>query len=114
MADKKIWVRSPNGEYALLSGPEERDRFVPLGWAETTEEPGPDAWVWMRFDGVEKPAKFPIGSVPHWTLVGWYPGAPPEHVDPTQEPEPTGPLSLAALSAVTPAKPAAAAKNPKE
>ena len=113
MTDKKIWVRNAAGDYALLDGASERDRFSAFGWAETTEEPGPDAWVWMRFDGVENPARFPIGSVSHWTAVGWFPAAPPEHVDPTQEPDP-GPLSLAALTAAAPAKPAAVGKTVKE
>lgn len=116
MSDKQIWVRRSVGdrnEYALLASAEERDRFGPFGWVETTDEPAPDAWVWMRHDGIDGAQAFPIASVPNWAAKEWYPAAPPEHVDITKDPEP--PLSLAALSATSaPAKPAAAGKNPKE
>lgn len=117
MTDKKIWVSRPGNErteFALLSGAAERDQLVPFGWAEPSAEPGPDAWVWMRYEGIDGAQVFPIESVPHWTAKGWFPAAPPEHVDPTKEPK-SGPMSLAALSsAAEPVKPAAVGKSSKE
>ncbi len=110
MTEKKTyWVRNASGEYALLDGAAERDRLSAFGWNETDEPPADDAFVWMRHEGIEQPAKFPAKSVANWMANGWVPGAPPEHVDVTQEPSVAQVLGFPASAADSPA-PAPAAK----
>jgi hypothetical protein len=116
VTDRKIWVSRPlseGAEYALLDSPDDRDRLSLAGWAETAAEPRQDAWVWMRYPGVDGAQRFPVAAVPNWIAMGWAPGAPTEQADPTKDPEP--PQSLAALSAAAePVKPAPVGKTPKE
>lgn len=110
---KKVWVRNPASEYALVESGDEQDRLSLHGWTATTVEPGPGAWVWLRRPDVEGAGRVPVASVPHWINMGWAPGAPEDRVDVTKDPEPE--LSLAEMSAAAePAKPAPVGKPPKE
>ncbi len=113
MTEKKTyWVRNEAGEYALLDGAAERDRLSAFGWKDADEPPAEDTFVWMSHEGVDNPAKFPAGSVPHWLENGWTPTAPPEHVDPTKQPQPDArPAWAAALGFGAPAEPAATTKS---
>jgi hypothetical protein len=38
-------------------------------------------FVWMRRDGIEKPARIPVSAVPHWEGRGW------ERTEPPARPE---------------------------
>ncbi|WP_329013233.1 hypothetical protein OG271_04030 [Micromonospora rifamycinica] len=80
MARTDYWLTDGYGNKALVVGAEERDRWVPLGWAETTEPAGDDM-VWMRHAGHGGHAQFAAGVVETWQSLGWEPSAPPEPVD---------------------------------
>jgi hypothetical protein len=113
----KYWLTTADGAYAQVEGVEERDRLTPLGWTVVDEPTDPAAFVWMCHDGIENPAKFPVGSVPNWEAQGWKLCGPPKHVDPTKDPaavDQPGPAVLpASAPKSTPASPAAE-KNTKE
>ena len=74
---KTYWLVDRTGNKALVEGAAERDRWVPLGWAEA-EEPTGDELVWASFDGVEQPAQFPHDIFREvWEPKGWTAAAPP-------------------------------------
>lgn len=81
MTEKQTyWLVNAEGNKALASGAAERDRLVPLGWAET-EEPTGDEFVWARHEGIADPARFPAASFAEvWQPRGWEPSTPPEPV----------------------------------
>ena len=81
MAEKKTyWLTDGYGNKALVTGAEERDRWVPLGWSETTE-PVDAEMVWMHNATTDGRAQFAAGVVETWRALGWEPSAPPEPVD---------------------------------
>lgn len=79
---QKYWLANADGDKALVEGREQRDRFVPLGWSETTEPAG-DEWVIARMDGIENPARFPAAAFRLvWEPRGWVAAPPAEPVSP--------------------------------
>lgn len=81
MAEKKTyWLTDGYGNKAQVAGAEERDRWVPRGWSETTEPAGEER-VWMRHTVHQGHAQFAAGVVETWRALGWEPSAPPEPVD---------------------------------
>ncbi|HEY9414673.1 MAG TPA: hypothetical protein VIQ30_07945 [Pseudonocardia sp.] len=81
MAEKKTyWLTDGYGNSAQVVGAEERDRWVPRGWSETTEPTG-DERVWMHNATTDGRAQFAAGVVETWRALGWEPSAPPEPVD---------------------------------
>lgn len=91
---QKYWLVDETGAKALVEGATERDRLVPLGWAETSEPTGSE-FVWARCPGVADPARFPAETLLAWATKGWEPGAPPspfdvlaDDVSPAVEPQP--------------------------
>lgn len=80
MPKTKYWLSDGLGGKALVEGAEERDRWVPLGWAQA-DEPAESDKVWMRHEGIEQPAQFNASVVETWKALGWEPSPPPEPVD---------------------------------
>jgi hypothetical protein len=74
------WLVDETGTKALVEGAAERDRFLPLGWAETAEPTGSE-FVWARHEGVADPARFPAETLEAWAVKGWLPGPPPAPFD---------------------------------
>ncbi len=111
MTDKqKYWLTTPDGAFACVEGKAERDRLVPLGWVDADEPTEPHAFLWMSHDGIEQPAKFPVGSRANWEGMGWTPSGPNPPADPTRDPVPAE-----ASAAPEKTKPAAGAdKTSKE
>lgn len=106
MAEKKTyWLADGYGAKALITGADERDRWVPLGWAET-DEPVPGDMVWMRHVDHGGPARFPAEVVELWKAKGWEPAHPPEPTNPFNIPEP------ADTAATTTAAPGAFTSSP--
>lgn len=83
MTDKQTyWLADQTGKKALVTGAAERDRWVPLGWAEADEPTGTE-FVYARMEGVEQPAEFPASAFKEiWEPRGWVAGPPPEPVSP--------------------------------
>lgn len=76
------WLRNATGDRAFVEGKEERDRWVPLGWADSTEPAeGEQVQVWLQHAEHGGRAKFPLAVVPTWQALGWNPSPPPEPVD---------------------------------
>jgi hypothetical protein len=103
MTDKTYWLVDATGRKALVAGAAERDRWLPLGWADTTEPAG-DELVFARAPGVEQPGVFPASALATvWAPKGWAPGAPPAPASPssgpTPEPEPPAPTAKPATPA---------------
>ncbi|WP_422744355.1 hypothetical protein ACN27B_08725 [Micromonospora sp. WMMD754] len=80
MAKTNYWLTDGYGAKALATGAEERDRWVPRGWSESTEPAGSDQ-VWMRHTDHGGHAQFAADVVETWRALGWEPSAPPEPVD---------------------------------
>lgn len=109
----RYWLVNAEGENALVEGAAERDRFLPLGWTETTE-PVADEWVMARMDGIEQPARFPATAFREvWEPRGWKPAPPAEPVSPFNGDQPAAQTQAPAvppLSAPSPTpKPTTAA-----
>lgn len=110
MTDKQTyWLVDETGKKALVEGAVERDRFKPLGWADTTEPAG-DEFVYHWLDGVTVPALFPAGSLEVWQAKGWKPGPPPEPVSPFNGDQA---VAVAPQSAPSPAEQAEAPSKSK-
>ena len=80
MAKNTYWLADGYGSKALVEGADERDRWVPRGWAEADEPAGEDR-VWMQHGEHKGRAQFPAAVVETWQALGWKPAAPPEPVD---------------------------------
>jgi hypothetical protein len=76
----KYWLVDATGNKALVEGDDERDRFLPHGWA-LAEAPSGGEFVWARCEGVADPARFPADNLEAWEAKGWKPGAPPHPLD---------------------------------
>jgi hypothetical protein len=118
MTEKQTyWLADRAGNKALVEGAAERDRWVPLGWAEA-DEPTGDELVWASFEGVEDPAQFPAEVfLEVWGPKGWTPSAPPEPVDPLtgiRPPRPVPATPPAAAPAETTVQGKTAAGGEKE
>lgn len=88
MAEKKtFWLADGYGSKALVTGVEERDRWVPLGWSEAGE-PEPGERVWMRHAEHGGRARFPAEVVELWQQMGWEPSDPEPPVNPFNAPRP--------------------------
>ncbi|MFY1588997.1 hypothetical protein ACN267_31405 [Micromonospora sp. WMMD734] len=80
MPKTNYWLTDGYGNKALVVGTDERDRWTPIGWAESTEPAGDDM-VWMRHGGHGGHAQFAAGVLEQWRALGWEPSPPPEPVD---------------------------------
>ncbi|MEU4570728.1 hypothetical protein [Micromonospora sp. NPDC023956] len=80
MAKTDYWMADGYGNKALVEGAAERDRWKPLGWAETTE-PEPGDMVWMEHPETGGRQRFAAAVIEQWQGLGWHPAAPPEPVD---------------------------------
>lgn len=75
---KTYWLTDGQDHYALVTGAEERDRWIPLGWTLVDAEPVDAGRVWAWHDGVELPAAFPANIFRDlWEPRGWQAGPPP-------------------------------------
>ena len=116
MSKTTYWMRDESGDVALITGTDERDRWIPHGLA-VVDGPRATDRVWLRHDVTGLPALFPAAVMDVWAAKGWKPGAPPEPVsllnafaEPTLE---SAPLvePIAAPAAGTDKPPAAAAAD---
>lgn len=113
---KTYWLVDRNGDKALVTGADERDRWLPHGWAET-EKPAGDEFVWATFPDVADPARFPAEAYYDvWEPKGWVASAPPEPVDPITGVRPPRPVPTppAAAPADSSSKQSAATGGDKE
>lgn len=77
---KKYWL-TDGDSYAVATGVEERDRLIPLGWAET-DEPA-EGWVHIWHPEIEQPGRVPVTALPDlWEPRGWSVGPPPGSAHP--------------------------------
>jgi hypothetical protein len=82
MTDKNTYWISDGDTAALVTGADERDRLLPLGWTVADEEPT-DGWVHIWHYGIEQPGRVPVSAVPElWAPMGWVTGPPPGGVHP--------------------------------
>lgn len=87
MTDKQTyWLVDGDGAKALVVGVDERDRFRPHGWTETTEPAGSDM-VWLEHEVTGGRQLFPMAVTPQWGALGWRLAGPPEPVDLTKDPQ---------------------------
>jgi hypothetical protein len=116
MSKQTYWITTAEGTRGQVVGTEERDRWTPRGW-DVVDEPAETDFVWMRKEGLDKPARFPYGAAETWRAMGWEFTAPPEPVDVTKDPQLFDQTTTAKTSSSTSttSKPAAGAdKNTKE
>ena len=108
------WIVSPMGEYALVEGTAERDRWTRvLDWRVADEPPATAQVHIVHPDGLR--GRIPYEAVKgQWSGLGWTAGPPPEPVDITKDPrlvdqvvEPSGQPALVEAPA-KPKTPAAA------
>lgn len=107
---KKYWL-TDGSTYALVTGAEQRDHYLPLGWAETDEPTEGFVMVWH--DGIEKPGIAPVAffdlSLQH---NGWVAGPPEGAEHPfAAKPEPEAPAEPVAPAGKAAGKNAAAGGN---
>ncbi len=82
MTDKTYWLADETGKKALVVGADQRDRWLPLGWADA-DEPTGNEFLYARMEGVEQPGVFPAAAFREiWEPRGWTPCGPPEPVSP--------------------------------
>jgi hypothetical protein len=114
------WLADAEGNHALVTGADERDRWVPLGWEHTDTEPATDARVWAWHADIEHPALFPAESfAAFWEPRGWQAGPPAGGDHPfAEQPSPVGaqddPTVPAPLVDTKPSKTKAAAGGKSE
>lgn len=84
MSKNTYWLADEAGNKALVTGADERDRFLPLGWS-LAEEPVDNELVWARHEGIADAALFPAQALAAWAAKGWVAGAPPEPVNPLND-----------------------------
>jgi hypothetical protein len=109
MTEKQTyWLVDATGDHALITGADERDRWVPLGWTPA-DEPIGDAFVWAWLDGITVPARFPAAALAEvFGPKGWVAGPPPQAVSPFNGDQA---VPAAAPTTSTAAAPAAPAKS---
>lgn len=89
------WLVNEAGVKAFVVGAAERDRWVPLGWTQSSEPTG-NEFLYARMDGIADPAKFPAASfLESWGQRGWMPCAPPDPESPFVLDAPPVPVSAA-------------------
>lgn len=105
----KHWLTDGQDTFALVSGDDERDRLVPLGWS-VSDEPT-DGWVHIWHEGIEQPGRVPAAALPElWGPLGWVAGPPPGGTHPVvSEPPAAAPAESKPQS-----KPAAGGTAKKE
>lgn len=108
MAKNTYWMTDGYGAKALIEGADQRDRWKPLGWAET-DEPAGDDRVWLRHEEHGGRALFPAEVVELWQQKGWQPSDPPAPESPFNAPQPTD-----VVEATPTTSPAPAGKTPSD
>jgi hypothetical protein len=83
---QKYWLTDTSGAKALVEGADERDRWLPHGWAET-DAPVVGDLVWLQHDVHHGRQLFAAAAAEQWAGLGWHPSAPPEPVDLTKDPQ---------------------------
>lgn len=112
MAKTKYWLADGYGGKALVEGADERDRWLPLGWSESSE-PQPGERVWLRHEEHGGRALFPAESVELWRQKGWQPSDPPEPINPFNTERPADVAEPAQTSSPAPAG-KSSSDSPKE
>jgi hypothetical protein len=79
-AKSMYWLVDADGNKAVVEGRAQRDRWTPLGWADTEEPSGHDR-LWLRHGEHGGRALFPFPSMPTWAAKGWAPSDPPAPED---------------------------------
>lgn len=93
MTDTSYWLVDSLGVYAYVTGDDERDRWIPLGWT-LAEEPRGNEFVHAWHAGIDVSALQPASALREiWGPRGWEPGPPPAPVNPfnADPPEATRP-----------------------
>jgi hypothetical protein len=87
VAEKQYWITDPRGDYALVTGTEQRDVWTKVrGWSESGE-PGPADRVHLVHTEVGHGGPLLYESLAVGFADGqWSPGPPPEPVDVTKDP----------------------------
>jgi hypothetical protein len=107
------WLRDAAGDYALITGADQRDRWIPLGWAEA-DEPSGNEFVWARCEGIQEPARFPAQALADvWSAKGWQAAEPPSPVSPFNGDEGAPVLPLTSVTPLSGATPGAESEKPK-
>jgi len=76
-ARQEYWVVDPAaGDYAKVSGTDQRDELLRQGWQES-DEPADDAMVLIWHEGIAEPGRVPAGTLRDlWGHRGWVAGPP--------------------------------------
>jgi hypothetical protein len=75
MTKQTYWIVDELDTYALVTGADERDRWVREGWA-VAEEPT-DGWVNIWHEGIEQPGRVSVAALRDlWARRGWVAGPP--------------------------------------
>lgn len=77
---QKFWLVDTTGTKALVEGDDERDRFLPLGWA-LCDPPVGGEFVVVRHAGIAAPGKLAADTLDAWAAKEWAPGAPAHPLD---------------------------------
>lgn len=82
MTDKKTyWIHDGGDTYALVTGIEERDRYVGAGWTETDEPTSGFVMAWR--DGIAKPGRPSVEALREvYQPAGWLAGPPEDGAHP--------------------------------
>jgi hypothetical protein len=82
MTDKKsYWIHDGGDTYALVTGAEQRDRYVGAGWVETEEPTAGFVTVWR--DGIAQPGRTSVVALREvYQPAGWLAGPPADGVNP--------------------------------
>jgi hypothetical protein len=82
MTDKQTyWINDGADNYALVTGADQRDRYVGAGWT-VTDEPT-DGFVSVWRDGIAKPGRTSVDALREiYQPAGWLAGPPADGVNP--------------------------------
>jgi hypothetical protein len=87
MTKQTYWIADETDNYGLVTGADERDRWVREGW-RATEEPAASDWVYIWHADAAEPGRYPLSALRDlWGPRGWVAGPPPGGAHPAT-PEP--------------------------
>lgn len=115
-AKNMYWLANAAGERAVVTGKEDRDRWVGgFGWSDAAEPvDGEQVQVWMQHTEHGGRARFPLAVAATWRALGWEFSAPPEppdvlHDQHLVDEQPADPAPAAAKPAASTAAPTVSA-----
>jgi hypothetical protein len=92
MTKQTYWIADEVGTHALVTGADERDRWVRGDWA-LAEEPT-EGWVHIWHEGIEQPGRVTVAALRDlWAARAWVAGPPPGGVHPFAPEPPAEPES---------------------